>query len=356
MLLAIPLSGAAEGKSKELDGVNGVETIESFIIDTTSEEPNEEGIFEQTGFKTVNSITIINKKSDNITTASVYALEDYYDLSGTYKYSLSLSYEIQKDYQEGKLYSRESKSKKHEILNRNFVPQTSSNNKGFYIEDSNKDEIKKVILDEMKKLPIGELRVRDVPTRSEIQKMINDANQLSVTNAPLQNPSIQSVQYAGAFDNYYNHYSTGEFVAQALSLSAHNYIKVTGSTAGAQNTKNALTMISFKSHIDKYEEYLITQMNYDAVADLFEWLDVIAGLIEFSRQVMAGPGGWATLVTIDFSEALMTFIDLTSLAYGTYQNVQLSHQAMQGEENARQILFRYYDNFVNYNVSVVRGY
>ncbi|GMK37061.1 hypothetical protein PCCS19_01140 [Paenibacillus sp. CCS19] len=59
------------------------ETIEVFAIDTLDDHQNDEGFFERTGYKIVNSITAIEEGKNHIK-SDIKSIEDYYDRNDKY--------------------------------------------------------------------------------------------------------------------------------------------------------------------------------------------------------------------------------------------------------------------------------
>ncbi|SFM48571.1 hypothetical protein SAMN03159341_13730 [Paenibacillus sp. 1_12] len=59
------------------------ETIEVFVIETLDDNQNDKGMFETTGYKVVNAITIIEEGKTHIK-SDVKSIEDFYDREGNY--------------------------------------------------------------------------------------------------------------------------------------------------------------------------------------------------------------------------------------------------------------------------------
>lgn len=67
--------------------------IEVFVIETS--EQNNEGYFEKTGYKKINSITTIEEGKNHIKT-DIKAIEDFYDIDGKYIKTEILHYTYEK--------------------------------------------------------------------------------------------------------------------------------------------------------------------------------------------------------------------------------------------------------------------
>jgi len=67
-----------------LNGCNNTERyqhIEVFVSETL--EKNDEGIYEKTGFKKINAITIVEEDKNHVAT-DIKSIEDFYDIEGNY--------------------------------------------------------------------------------------------------------------------------------------------------------------------------------------------------------------------------------------------------------------------------------
>lgn len=314
-------------------------TVETFTIETYSDTKNEQGIYELTGYKEVNSITSITKSIDTIST-KIESIEDYYDINGEFIETIVYKSEFENNLLTGKAKSKDSR----EISKNPLVVKNSSES---IVEDN--------VIKHVKKLKDKPYKDVQGFTLKQIEEIKEKARDISI-KINKENPTgikIMAAEAAGAFDNYYNHdTSTGSFVAQALSQTAHKYIKITGSTYGS--TKNANSLASFKSNINNYEYYIINEMNYDDWAEKFAWFSALMGLVTLVIGFATGPAGWVAIVQ-QYAGALGTFAGLTSTIYATNYSLQLSKNAAQNVENARAIVNNS-SSFENYSVQLVSGY
>lgn len=83
-----------------------IKNVEAYSIETLSDEPNDDGLFEVTGYKQVNAITEITADANQIKT-KMFKVEDYYDRNSNYINTVVTSEEFENDYNTG-----EAKAKK----------------------------------------------------------------------------------------------------------------------------------------------------------------------------------------------------------------------------------------------------
>ncbi|EMT51489.1 hypothetical protein I532_16233 [Brevibacillus borstelensis AK1] len=254
-----------------------ITTVEAYSIETLSDTPNDEGLYEKTGYKNVNAITEVIQNGDRIVT-KMYKVEDIYDIDENYINTVISAEEFQNDFKTGKAKSRkqvkeynqasaisESKPRKNirEAVSSFELTKAKENevqeNVKHFINDLDEGEfedvqgIKKSDLEKVKKLAAEIKKSGAIKFDTETKRIEIDQEKLA---------SLSSVEAAGAFDNYYNHnLSTGAFTAQALSQAPHKYIKITGTTAGS--SKNASSMVKFKRSINEYEYYIIDRVCQD---------------------------------------------------------------------------------------------
>lgn len=334
-----PLSASASG-SKTTNEESVVEHIESFEVKNLSDQPNEDGFYEELGTKVVNSITNVKKGNNKIET-EISAVEDLYDVKGNYVKTVVTMTQFENDYVTGK-----GKSKK---IEKEFK------NKKATKEKKNKEVIKNNVLESTKNFDLNSLEPEVVKgfTYEQInevkEKMLSiQQDQISTQGAY----SCGSYDCAGAFDTYYNYnLTTGGFTVQALSATGHKYVKITGSTIGS--SKNAASLNKFKGYVNNYEQTIIDQMNYDYGEISWDWWKSVMGLIGLVIGYGTGPVGWVEIV-VYYTGALATFQDLTDASYGTYQMLTLSKTAAQYNQNARNMLN--YTNWEKYSSSLVSGY
>jgi len=127
------------------------ETIEVFGIETLADEQNDEGIFDETGYKLVNAITIIEEGKTYIKT-DVKSIEDYYDMEGNYiETEITHSY-----YSRSKMLLTEDgntvKAKLQEPSTMLTSPDNAGHFKSIHMTQEEKDKVKKHVLAFMKKL------------------------------------------------------------------------------------------------------------------------------------------------------------------------------------------------------------
>lgn len=334
-MIATPAAQANE-KSKEQ-----ITNVENYTIETLSDEVNEEGMYVETGYKNVNAITEVTKDGDRILT-TMKSVEDYYDTNGNFLRSVVLENVAQNDYQTGKAKFKENKREAKSPL---AQP-----------EKANQSVVQKNLESLVAPLDINKSQFTEVKGLSyaDIEQVKQVAKELQASIASTQTVSAQSVEMAGAFDSYYNHdLSNGNFIAQALSLVGHQYIKVTGTTYGS--SKNATQMANFKSNIDQYERYVIDKMEYATWTEVAGWAGVVMGLATIVLGYGTGPVGWVA-ISLYYGGALATFAGLTSSIYATKSRLDLSKNAAQYLENARQTLFKYPSDWEVKSATLVSGF
>jgi hypothetical protein len=367
-------------KTASAEEAKTLKTVETFEVKELSKEVNEKGQYEEIGFKKVNSITEVSEGKNFIKT-KITAVEDFYNQNGEFKNSVFKIEEFSNNYTTGKA--------KHKVKVKEYdTPQTLENitKKGIVQKASSKtlDGAKKAnvnskvdkLIKDNKKFKTTEKEVKGITLKKmnelkKISKELQEKEVISVKDGSIKidkkalgevvknnsdsvdkSFSIASVERAGAFDNYYNHdISSGAFTAQALSQSAHKYVKITGSTYN--NSKNANTMVSFKSNIDSYERYVIDRMEYATWTEVAGWFGALMGLVSMVVGYGTGPAGWVG-IALYYGGALSTFAGLTSSVYATYSRLSLSRYAAQYCQNARNLL--YYTNWSNVNMTVVNGF
>lgn len=353
-------------------------TVESFEMENLSSEQNNDGLYENIGSKKVNSITEITEGKNSIQT-KITALEDFYDLEGEFQKSVFKIDVFTNDYSTGKA--------KHKFQVKEFdTPQTIENvTKSTKITEPKiktlTDTEKNTVTTHLKKLiknnhfkvtekDIDGITFEKMKEMREMSKKLQEAGVLKFKNGSIQidhealsgviqeNTSnspittLATVEARGAFDNYYNHnLSTGAFVAQALSGTGHKYVKITGTTYN--NTKNANTMVKFKSAITSYESYVIQRMEYATWTEVAGWFGVLMGLVTIVAGYGTGPVGWVA-ISLYYGGALATFAGLTSTSYATYSRLSLSKSAAQYCQTARDLL--YYTNWSGTTATVVSGF
>lgn len=118
--------------------VDKIQHIEVFVIETF--EQNNEGIFENTGFKKVNSITTIEEGKNHIKT-DIKAVEDFYDIDGNY-----IKTEIlHSNYEKSKVNLVENGEEKREELQEPSTILIPENNvEYFQLENMEKEDEEKV--------------------------------------------------------------------------------------------------------------------------------------------------------------------------------------------------------------------
>jgi hypothetical protein len=367
-------------KTASAEQAKTFKTVETFEVQELSHEVNDEGLYEEIGSKKVNSITEVTEGKNFIKT-KITAVEDFYNLDGEFEKSVFKIEEFNNNYTTGKA--------KHKVKVKEYdSPQTIENlTKTGIVQKANtktlqgeekenvNSKINKIAKDS-KKFKTTEKEVEGITSEKmnelrKISKELQEKEVIKMNNGSItvdkealgevvkenndsgeKSFSIASVERAGAFDNYYNHdISTGKFTAQALSSAGHQYVKITGTTYN--NSKNANTMVKFKSNIDSYERYVIERMNYATWTEVAGWFGVLMGLVSMVAGYGTGPAGWVG-IALYYGGALSTFAGLTSSIYATYSRLSLSRYAAQYCQNARDLL--YYTNWSNINMSIVYGF
>ena len=123
--------------------------IEVFMIETS--EQNNEGIFEKTGYKKINSITTIEEGKNHIKT-DIKAVEDFYDIDGKYIKTAILHY----TYEKSKVTLVEKgEDKKGELQEPSTILIRETNVDYFQLDnmtDEEKEKVKEHVLSFMDKL------------------------------------------------------------------------------------------------------------------------------------------------------------------------------------------------------------
>ncbi|MGQ7280658.1 hypothetical protein ACT91Q_22275 [Brevibacillus thermoruber] len=343
-----------------------IKNVEAYSIETLSDEPNDDGLFEVTGYKQVNAITEITADANQIKT-KMFKVEDYYDRNSNYINTVVTSEEFENDYNTGEAKAKKQTKQYDKAMTisvnkseKNTLSSTDlTNTKRISVQKN--VELAISALDEAEFKPVPGIKKADLEKVKKIAAKIKESDAVKFNTETKhieidekKLASLASTEAAGAFDNFYNHnLSTGAFTAQALGVAGHKYIRVTGSTVGS--SKNASSMVAFKKSINEYEYYIITKMKYNLYSETFDWFLILMGLGAIVAGFGTGPAGWVAIVT-SYAGALGTFTALTSKAYATAERLDLSRNAAKFCQSAREIILNYPKNFENYNVTVVSGY
>jgi hypothetical protein len=349
LMLSLPLSSvaAAEEVSKKN---NPVQHVEAYKIDTYEIGKTDEQFNRVNGYKLVNSVSTIDKTETNIRTL-VESVEDYFDTNDKYVKTVVTQQEFTNDYLTGKAKVKETKE---EVNKPKAVNPNSTKSKETNESASNKKEIEVNVKNSVNNMGAKpkeqEMKGYTLTEIAELKKKLQDVQ----VNINPDAPSGQKItplavcgtsECAGAYDNYYNYsYTNGTFRLQALSAVGHRYHGITGSTQNS--SKNTNSYFEFKGYIDKYEDYIIDEMQYDDFGLGYDWWKVVVGLGSIVAGYAAGPGGWLS-ITLYYAGALATFSDLTETSYATSQRLTLSKNAAAECENARKMIFQYGGKFEN---------
>lgn len=250
------------------------QSVESYSIETLSNELNEDGFYEVTGYKKVNAFTSVWTFSDSMK-SHIEVVEDYYDLNGNFINSIVKSEDFENDLTIGKAKHKQ-KIKEFDKPKTMFVTSSKEKFHKVNLSPSEEQQVKSHIQHLTEQLPDSQFKSVQGFTKAQPDEAKKVADELIKSGAlqdVLTAETTGTTEAKGAFDNYYNHnLSTGSFVAQALGSAGHKYIKVTGSTYGS--TKNATSMTSFKSHINNYEYYVVQRMEWPTWTEVASWFGV----------------------------------------------------------------------------------
>ncbi len=347
-------------------------TIESFTIETFSENPNTEGFYVNTGYKVVSSSTIIVSENGYPVSAEINSLEDNYDISGNYIDTVIKHEEMYNDYDSGKAKVKIENDISTNPVNGKATINPMIENKNNYQKITLDDSEKKLLADKIKlhveKLPetnFNEIKgitskefnaIKEKAIEYQKSKASINTTEFSVTSTSC--PTVSNgVEMCGAFDNYYRHnVSNGDFTVQALGFAGEDsmYTRQHGNVAG--NASKASILSSFKSYINAYEGYVVQDMEASSWPEVVGWGSAIASFALLVAGWATGPTGW-TAIVLNYSNALLVFVGLTSSAYSTYSRMQLSRNATTQQQNAINAAYNmfYYQDF-NYGFSYESGF
>ena len=123
--------------------------IEVFVTETSEE--NEEGFFEKTGYKKVNSITTIEESENHIKT-DIKAIEDYYDREKNYLYTKIIHSTFTKS---NTTLNEDGKDLKKELQQPSTIMIPDDHLEGFQLDhltDEEKEKVKEHVLSFMDRL------------------------------------------------------------------------------------------------------------------------------------------------------------------------------------------------------------
>ncbi|MFC9711245.1 hypothetical protein ACFTRD_24205 [Paenibacillus sp. NPDC056933] len=337
---------------------NTVVNVESYTIETLSDTQNEEGFYEPTGYKNVNSITEITDNGIEIET-KLSVIEDYYDTNNTYKDSSVVYEEFNNNWNTGEA----TQLKQTETF---LTPLVETKVVQLKLNSDPQDKIK---------FNQASLTAKE---EANVRKKVESLTSNLSSNAPhtsaqgitkAQIAEIKKValeveeamalasttERAGAYDNFFNHtLDTGDFVVQSLSSgAAHKYLKYTGTTKN--NTTQASSLVTYKGYINNYEKYVIQYMESALWPEVTGWIFALAGLITMVAGFAAGPAGWVAIVS-NYIGALSTFAGLTTSAYATKSRMDLSKTAAQYQNNAMTMNTHGGTYWPNSSFTLVNGY
>jgi hypothetical protein len=348
LLLTVAISPSY---AKETNSNSEGATIEVFIIETFSKDKNENGLYERTGFKKVNSSTQIKSSYEGLPIQiSVSYIEDYYDEEANYISTLVKSTEITNDFDEGtaKIKGKEKTYNEPSTFLTNIdIDHKNITYKKINLQnESQEDRVKFNISSYLSDIKDEKIKTENGLNREQMNELRRISKEVSEKIAKGIDVSILSLENAGAFDNYYNHdTSTGWFRVQALSAVDSNYIRYEGSTSGS--TKNATGVANFKTYINAYEGYIIDDMEAATWPEVVGYASVIAIFVFLVVGYVTGPPGWIAIV-LGYGSALTLFAGLTTTAYSTYARLTLSYNAQVNLENARTMIFYGANHFESY--------
>lgn len=346
-----------------------VTDVESFIIKVTSELPNKEGLYEEAGYKVVNSLTEITSENNYPTSTKLLVIEDIYNLDGAYKETHTKFESFHNNFSTGKAKM----SSQQKI---SYNPQNDlSNIKLMILSDKVFERIKLTPQDEnqiRQKLngiekTFSEFEYTEVQgiTYSDLNKLkkevqaLKNSDEFNEISAQLSSsgcPTVNgAVEMCGAFDHYYRHnISNGDFTVQALANESRKYHRLHGNVSGNPDAANRLS--TFISNINSYEQYIIADMEAETWTEVAGWFGVLTGLLSIVFGYATGPLGWINIV-LYYAGALSTFAGLTTTIYATYSRLSLSKEAASYANNARNnIVWMNMQGDATYNYLYVGGF
>ncbi|RXZ79340.1 hypothetical protein EBB07_23055 [Paenibacillaceae bacterium] len=115
-LAALIAAGIVWAETRESNSET-IETIEAFSTELFDASPDDQGIYQKTGYQVVNSKTIIVTTNGEVTSSKITAITDYYDLQQDYmKTVISINDAVNKSY--SGIFDADSKSREiNEPLN-----------------------------------------------------------------------------------------------------------------------------------------------------------------------------------------------------------------------------------------------
>lgn len=347
-----------------------ITNVESFVIKVASDVPNEEGIFEEAGFKVVNSLSEITSENGYPISTKLVIIEDNYNVDGLYKDTQIKSESFHNNFSTGKAKMSSQENISYKPLNdiKNSLKIMSSNGKVFEKINLSLNEEKEILqkLSEIEKTftesdyievqgitysDLNNLRqsIKDLQASEEFLEI---SAQLSSTGCPTVNASVEM---CGAFDHYYRHnISNGDFTVQALADESRKYHRLHGNVLNNPEAANRLA--TFKSNINSYEQYIIADMEAATWPEVAGWFGVLTGLLSIVVGYASGPLGWVNIV-LYYAGALSTFVGLTSTIYSTVNRLSLSREAAKYANNARNnIVWMNMQGDATYNYFYVDGF
>ncbi|MCG7317891.1 hypothetical protein [Brevibacillus laterosporus] len=237
---------------KTVDKGNEREIVESYKVDYLSDEPNAEGYYEELGYKEVNSVINVERVGDEVFSKAVL-VEDIYDFEGDYVKTEFKASEFSNNYETGKAKLKEFKK---EFEEKKTVGAKESSINSISENTDVKEEIKKNLSTLIEDTDFNSVKFKNIEgiTFEDIEKIKGEIYKevKALKGDDRVYPSCNYTECAGAFDTYYNYDPTsGKFIAQALSETGHQYVKIKGSTIGSK--KNATAFKDFKKNVDKFE-------------------------------------------------------------------------------------------------------
>lgn len=351
MIFSLIYPGVSLAQTSTLIGPE-TKLVETFVIDII--ETNEDGLLETIGYKEVNSDTEVTMDENKIST-KISVIEDHYDLNGQYLKTIIKSEEFINDFETGKALA---KSQDRELKGKPLTMLTSNLNDKLEKNELTVDEKRNVssLIDrQVKLLPKSEFIEVEGFTHeqlNEIKKIANEA--MALYKNQEQDYTIQTVQRAGAYDNYYNIDTyNNNYRLQTIGNAKNVYLVWEGKTNAS--TRTATNVNIFADYIDNYEDYIIRHMEGASFWEVSSWWVNVVSFVGWVVGYAAGPAGWASIVAT-YIGAFSLFYSITSSAYATYERLQYSGKAAQYLEGARTMMVWGQNYFDNAKFSTTTGF
>ncbi|GED26861.1 hypothetical protein BAG01nite_29630 [Brevibacillus agri] len=298
------------------------------------------------GYKIVSESVEINKNDDFIET-SVYSREDFFDNDGKYQNTVLEISSFHNDFETGEAKNKFLTKTVHDEKGRKTL--SSKKTVSFEITDFEAEiesyfEDEEGAFDKIEGYTLEDVKEEKETINKEIEKNNNSIG-------------LKAVLARGAFDNYYNHDNkSGDFEIQALSASAHEYIRITGNEDDGDNSDS---LSNFKSYIKAYEDAVITKMDREEFRDeVNAWASGISSFLtigQYGGEYLKGPAGWVKGVKYLGKAFMVAKLALwTTQAYASGAVLGYSNIAAENLDNARKELN--YKNWTNVRMKIVSGY